>query len=143
MREIKFRGLNGETGWHYGIPLTNKLGTYIIFEKNPHICSQYHYIEIDEFEVVKKETVSQWTGLLDKNDVEIYEGDIVVYDDTPYNVHASILTGVVKMENQSFKLISIKPNSIGYRKMLIGSDDFFNRKSKVIGNIYENPELLE
>ena len=33
MREIKFRGLNGETGWHYGIPLTNKLGTYIIFEK--------------------------------------------------------------------------------------------------------------
>lgn len=88
-------------------------------------------------------TRRQYTGLKDKNGVEIYEGDIVVYDDTPYNAHTSILTGIIKMENLSFKLISIKPDSLGYRKMLIGNDDFFNIKSKVIGNIYENPELLK
>ena len=93
--------------------------------------------------VLEKEIIfMQSVGLKDKNGVEIYEGDIVVYDDTPYNAYTSILTGVIKMENLSFKLISIKPDSLGYRKMLIGNDDFFNKKSKVIGNIYENKELL-
>ncbi len=90
----------------------------------------------------KQFKIMQFTGLFDKQGVEIYEGDIVVYDDTSYNAHTSILTGVIKMENLSFKLISIKPDSLGYRKMLIGSDDFFSRKSQVIGNIYENKELL-
>ena len=149
MREIKFRGLNGETGWHYGIPLTNKLGTYIIFEKNPHICSQYHYIEIDEFEVVKKETVSQWTGLLDKNDVEIYEGDIVKFqhiDDYGYMTNVfqnGFYRGVVKWGGYypAFDIFDIKDNS---------TFDFdcniFSMESdiviEVIGNIYENKELL-
>lgn len=126
MREIKFRGLNGETGWHYGIPLTNKLGTYIIFEKNPHICSQYHYIEIDEFEVVKKETVSQWTGLLDKNDVEIYEGDILKSD-------INEVLGVVCFEDGKFV--------VNWENI---SEDLFEWTGEfIIGNIYENPELLE
>ncbi|MFW2597765.1 YopX family protein [Aliarcobacter butzleri] len=135
MREIKFRGLNGETGWHYGIPLTNKLGTYIIFEKNPHICSQYHYIEIDEFEVVKKETVSQWTGLLDKNDVEIYEGDIVKF--IPSGEYGKVTT-FGKSQNLGIEWENSK-TAFFTPMFYLGCES----ELEIIGNIYENPELLE
>ena len=135
MREIKFRGLNGETGWHYGIPLTNKLGTYIIFEKNPHICSQYHYIEIDEFEVVKKETVSQWTGLLDKNDVEIYEGDIVKF--IPSGEYGKVTT-FGKSQNLGIEWENSKTAFFTPMFYLCCESEL-----EIIGNIYENPELLE
>lgn len=135
MREIKFRGLNGETGWHYGIPLTNKLGTYIIFEKNPHICSQYHYIEIDEFEVVKKETVSQWTGLLDKNDVEIYEGDIVKF--IPSGEYGKVTT-FGKSQNLGIEWENLK-TAFFTPMFYLGCES----ELEIIGNIYENPELLE
>ncbi len=134
MREIKFRGLNGETGWHYGIPLTNKLGTYIIFEKNPHICSQYHYIEIDEFEVVKKETVSQWTGLLDKNDVEIYEGDIVKF--IPSGEYGKVTT-FGKSQNLGIEWENSK-TAFFTPMFYLGCES----ELEIIGNIYENPELL-
>ncbi|MDN5044971.1 YopX family protein [Aliarcobacter butzleri] len=135
MREIKFRGLNGETGWHYGIPLANKLGTYIIFEKNPHICSQYHYIEIDEFEVVKKETVSQWTGLLDKNDVEIYEGDIVKF--IPSGEYGKVTT-FGKSQNLGIEWENSK-TAFFTPMFYLGCES----ELEIIGNIYENPELLE
>ena len=135
MREIKFKGLNGETGWHYGIPLTNKLGTYIIFEKNPHICSQYHYIEIDEFEVVKKETVSQWTGLLDKNDVEIYEGDIVKF--IPSGEYGKVTT-FGKSQNLGIEWENSK-TAFFTPMFYLGCES----ELEIIGNIYEDPELLQ
>jgi hypothetical protein len=46
---------NGE--WVEGLLLTNKLGTYIVYEENPHECTQYGYIEINEYARVDPETV--------------------------------------------------------------------------------------
>lgn len=40
-----------------GYLLKNKLATYIITEENPHECTEYGYIEIDQYSRVKPETV--------------------------------------------------------------------------------------
>jgi len=55
--DIKFKGttINGET--IIGHLLTNKLATYIITEENPHECTQYGYIEIDQYQRVVPNTV--------------------------------------------------------------------------------------
>ena len=145
MREFKFRAWDEQNKIMHNEVEFMRSGTerndWILFKSDKQKLEQGNVLNNPYFQQQIK--LMQYTGLKDKNGVEIYEGDIVVYDDTPYNAHTSILTGIIKMENLSFKLISIKPDSLGYRKMLIGNDDFFNVKSKVIGNIYENPELLK
>lgn len=74
----------------------------------------------------------QYTGLKDKHDQEIYEGDIVnqlsemTYDD---------IQGVVKFIDGSY-LIETADGKTGY--YLFGEVVY----NEVIGNIYENPELI-
>lgn len=79
-------------------------------------------------------TIEQYTGLKDKNGKEIYEGDIVenTYEDV----------GKVRYEVEwdcgRFIMTSKKPHNL----VQIGMGIYPN-SSKVIGNIHENPELLE
>jgi hypothetical protein len=76
--------------------------------------------------------IQQWTGLKDKNGVEIYEGDIVkVYSEEFENEN---FTGKVIFDEGSF-LTWINKNDI--RGVWSGDN------IEVIGNIMENPELLK
>jgi len=85
----------------------------------------------------------QFTGLLDKNGVEIYESDIV--RGTGGTNHQGIWeydkTGVMQWQGCGFDLVYREAGrDIGCG---LGYADGFDSGFKVIGNIYKNPELLE
>jgi len=85
--------------------------------------------------------VSQFTGLTDKNGKEIYEGDVVQKDVFPYGESAP--NGKVVFTSNKFQC----------EVVIIGEDqddwydydgnNFYWDELEVIGNIYENPELLK
>lgn len=148
-REILFRGKRPDNGeWHEGLLLTNKIGTYIITEKNPHECHQNGYIEIDEYCRVSPETVGQFTGLLDKEGNRIFEGDICSVLFTPQNTsyHGNYPRQYVcKVEIQfigyQFMAFNISTksarNSRNWNAKYIGASEF--SEFEVIGNIHDNP----
>lgn len=76
---------------------------------------------------VLPETIGQYTGLKDKNGTKIFEGDVVLLKgyDEPYQV---------VFDESCFQAYS---DSVRY-----AMDNFYDYEIEVIGNIYDNPELL-
>jgi uncharacterized phage protein (TIGR01671 family) len=151
MREIKFRGLEVMTGdWIYGSHIKTSLGMHYIIPQNLIVndIPQYH---------VDGDTVGQYTGLKDKNGKKIYTEDITeielengetrrflvriktvvreVVSHPSFTDHTAkvAITGVV-FEWNGFELFPCVDEK--------GKHDN-ESLMKVIGNIHENPELLE
>ena len=136
MREILFRGKRTDKGeWAEGYYI-HRPTAVCIGESNPS-CIWVPPVDPDDstkiFEVFS-ETVGQFTGLTDKNGRKIFEGDIIkckVHEINGYRVRR----GVVEYHGVGF-IMNLDPNS-WYDQKNISFD------CEVIGNIYDNPELLE
>lgn len=128
--EIKFRGQRIDTKeWVYGYFVKAWDGTcYIIteFGSNVTCCDECGANAITVHEVIP-ETVGQYTGLKDKNGVEIYEGDILRDKDT------GTITEI-KWADKGFVLADRN----GFYQYV-----YFTEEKEVIGNVWDNPELLK
>lgn len=93
------------------------------------------FTEIFDFEDIE---FMQSTGLKDKNGVEIFEGDIVQWGDTPDWEEKPIRVAVVKI-NPDIQFDS-NVGIFNYGQFAYKNTEKF---LTILGNIYENPELLE
>ena len=145
MREILFRGKHKATGkWCEGNLNIDKQGVAIITpDDTPIGC----YGQVDP------NTVGQFTGLTDKNGTKIFEGDIVEFEDTgedgfEYSEGFDFRNrAVVVWNNGRWELDEYASDNSGVADdMMYCHDDFisvFEFQSWVIGNIHDNPELME
>ncbi len=138
VREIKFRAWVKENNSEQ-----NYAGMY-----------QVHSLSLDGVVVIRSSmfapslfpindvVIMQYTGLKDKNDKEIYEGDVIKFFDRGNMFDNDLLpcTAQVVMEYARW---SIKPIDVkGLRNFQFNGIGGYE-KCEVIGNIYENPEVLK
>ena len=133
-REIKFRGVNNFGEWIYGsLVMTENIRPAIYFEAGNGTVK-----EVD-WQYVKEESIGQFTGLFDKNGKEIYDGDIVKWGharewsrENPIRIAEVKINPDIQFHSQ---VGVFKFGNFAYA-------DSIDKDLEVIGNIFENIELL-
>ena len=120
MREILFRGKRTDTKeWVEGMAFPHDNDRVTMF-------SQHSVDGVLTGEEVDPETIGQFTGLTDKKGTKIFEGDIIEHQGKRYSINYIL---------QYTRFLAITPNK--------APCVFAYQHGEVIGNIYDNPELLE
>lgn len=140
MRELLFRGqqrkkgekvrLDGspvESSWFYGSGVFQSQGDFsIIYQSEPEFSKHSVY----------SDTVGQYTGLTDKHGEKIFEGDIIEIN---HPFEGSFISSVIWYKD-CWTLKDFYFACFDYPGMAFSEGTEY---MKVIGNIYDNPELLE
>ncbi len=128
MRKIKFRGKRLTDGkWIYGDFFRNRGLSFIAADgivENP--LASWHDYNVDP------ETVGQFTGLCDADGKEIYEGDIIGGSNGSINGYHWPFTRQIKWDDATCGFNTPK---WGY----MDSTHYY----EILGNIHDNPELME
>lgn len=137
MREILFRGKRIYNGlWAYGNLVIDKNGKPHIVELEV-VEEDGHHVAIDSDVpmFIDPETVGQFTGLTDKNGKKIFEGDIINFSNPrPFKDFVA----EVAFDDGCFDLVNKSRCFRDYLKCYT-----CNHVGEVIGNRWDNPELLE
>jgi hypothetical protein len=123
MREIKFKAIRKSDNKVFEV-MSLGIAEEEIMSWDEEESNILH-IPFDEIELM------QCTGLKDKNGVGIYGGDIVKYDDAGGETH----TQVIEYDDEMGAFCCDRGAYVDYFTCM--------REIEVLGNIYENPELLK
>lgn len=142
MRAIKFRAWDdGKKEWLLGYEYPN-LGGFsldgecVLMGEWTNVCTSFMFENNNRKRTDLK--LMQFTGLKDKNDKEIYEGDILTYKRSVGNWTGQFMTTTHKIvfNEEVFAFV------MEYGSQYIKLRKHWGYEYEVIGNIYESPELL-
>lgn len=116
IRSIEFRGRTEKGKWIYGVPFEDYDGNMLVGNYGSKVK-------------VIPETIGQYTGLTDKNGTKIFENDIVVLkgnEEEPFTVEFAECCFQIYGDGVCYCM-----------------DNFYDHDLEVIGNVFDNPELLK
>lgn len=143
MREILFRGKDIKGNWYEGLLTHNIAKDEWYISNKAGIPTAYQ---------VRPETLGQYTGLTDKNGVKIFDGDILHFGDKNYLVfwNDECFQWQIRIRKDGFSFpiyhgqdtgCPVECITLGWVAAeipIIGT-----MSTKIVGNIYDNPELLK
>ena len=157
MREILFRAKRIDDGkWVEGYYQKR----YDLLGNEEHLIFHADSYKVWEYAEVDPETICQYTGLTDKNGNEIWENDFLKFEDEIWmSSHTSCGTEYDSVKIENYGLIGYDKNSARYdfvkykfNENSVEADlhenhdiEFseFVKENEKIGNIFDNPELLQ
>ena len=127
MRTIKFRGQKTTNGvWVYGsLVYSNEIQTAIYFQTGSGLVKSMEWV------YVNPETVGQFTGLYDKNEKEIYDGDILKVQGLGEKIEVRFVRGVFAF---------LWNGDLDDEAPINAPTQAW---AEVVGNIHDNPKLIK
>jgi uncharacterized phage protein (TIGR01671 family) len=136
MREIEFKV------WCKGTDSNKNFNIPRWFDVNDYILNKYYTI-FDNTEFNEHFEFLQFTGLKDKEGNKIFEGDIIEYQQSYFNVSPEAEKSWIPKRGVIIYDNNLTAFTIQGKLTLTGFDGAGRYNFKVIGNIFNNPELIE